>query len=280
MKNIHVVPTDKPSNYVTNYMESNMQYHNIYITSDEGIAEEDWVLYYNPHSNRTLIVECIEVSDVWFDYRRQTLEIKQIPKKWAKKIILTTDPVLIADGIQPIDDDFLQWFVKNANESGVPFDMCEVEINSWEQYVADQSLIKPKYAKYKIIIPKEEPKHIPYTGKVWEPTQEPCCTPIGQIKRYVDCKGCDRKPSQETLEEAAKAYVNKEGDIPTTELEDAIFKQGFIDGAKWQAKSMYSEEDIISLIQFLSQDEDFDSYTSVSKETAKYYLERFKVERL
>ena len=27
--------------------------------------------------------------------------------------------------------------------------------------------------------------------------QENCCTPIGQIKRYVDCKGCDRKPKQE-----------------------------------------------------------------------------------
>ena len=40
----------------------------------------------------------------------------------------------------------------------------------------------------------------------------------------------------ETLEEAAKKYANKNGDIPTTELEDAIFKQGFIDGAKWQQK--------------------------------------------
>ena len=26
--------------------------------------------------------------------------------------------------------------------------------------------------------------------------QNNCCTPIGQIKRYVDCKGCDRKPKQ------------------------------------------------------------------------------------
>ena len=27
--------------------------------------------------------------------------------------------------------------------------------------------------------------------------QENCCTPIGKIKRYVDCIGCDRKPKQE-----------------------------------------------------------------------------------
>jgi hypothetical protein len=31
-----------------------------------------------------------------------------------------------------------------------------------------------------------------------------CCTPKGQVKRYVDCVGCDRKPKQETLEEAAE----------------------------------------------------------------------------
>ena len=51
---------------------------------------------------------------------------------------------------------------------------------------------------------------------------------------------------QETLEEAAENYVNKKGDIPTTKLEDAIFKQGFLDGAKWQQeqdrwKTVYEE---------------------------------------
>jgi hypothetical protein len=49
---------------------------------------------------------------------------------------------------------------------------------------------------------------------------------------------------EETLEEAAENYVNKKGDIPTTKLEDAIFKQGFKDGAKWQSERMYSEEDL------------------------------------
>jgi hypothetical protein len=33
-----------------------------------------------------------------------------------KKIILTTDPKLIADGVQSIDDEFLEWFCsKNGN---------------------------------------------------------------------------------------------------------------------------------------------------------------------
>ncbi len=44
------------------------------------------------------------------------------------------------------------------------------------------------------------------------------------------------------LEEAAKKYANKKGDIPTTKLEDAIFKQGFIDGAKWQQEQEQNNE--------------------------------------
>jgi hypothetical protein len=52
---------------------------------------------------------------------------------------------------------------------------------------------------------------------------------------------------QETLEEATKKYANKNGDIPTTELEDAIFKQGFIDGAKWQQQRSYSEEEVVDI---------------------------------
>jgi hypothetical protein len=72
-----------------------------------------------------------------------------------------------------------------------------------------------------------------------EPKQENCCTPIGQIKRYVDCKGCDRKPNQETLLEAAKKYAN----IPldrTVDTEERYFNDAtreydaFIAGAEWQ----------------------------------------------
>jgi hypothetical protein len=65
----------------------------------------------------------------------------------------------------------------------------------------------------KLIIPKEEPKRETLKAAMnilqnstygamgkgcdEEPKQENCCTPEGQIKRYVDCIGCDRKPKQE-----------------------------------------------------------------------------------
>ena len=39
----------------------------------------------------------------------------------------------------------------------------------------------------------------PTCVKKEELKQENCCTPLGHIKRYVDCYGCDRKPKQEKL---------------------------------------------------------------------------------
>ena len=70
--------------------------------------------------------------------------------------------------------------------------------------------------------------------------------------------------SEETLEEAAEKYANKKGDIPTTKLEDAIFKQGFIDGAKCQQEKMYSEEEVLKIIDLL-----FHKYASSFRVDAK-----------
>lgn len=76
---------------------------------------------------------------------------------------------------------------------------------------------------------------------------------------------------KETLEEVAETF------LPHSEIEhDTDFIIGFIAGAKWQAERMYSEEDIIDLIQFLSMNKEFNEYSSVSKETARYFLEQFK----
>jgi hypothetical protein len=71
-------------------------------------------------------------------------------------------------------------------------------------------------------------------GLYGESKQENCCTPEGQIKRYKDCKGCDKKPKQETLEEAAERLY------PIS----SIPRKLFIRGAKWQQERSYSEEDM------------------------------------
>ena len=69
-----------------------------------------------------------------------------------KKIILTTDPEIIQAGVQPIDDEFLEWFVKNPS--------CErVEVEKQWVFIGEDKT-KDNYLgstlEYKIIIPKKE----------------------------------------------------------------------------------------------------------------------------
>jgi hypothetical protein len=103
MKNIHVLPTDKPSRFYFNNNDKCFQLcevskkstplkinQNIYITSNEEIKEGEW--FYSPK-----LVDAQKFLD-----RRD----------W-RKIILTTDQALIKDGVWGIEDGFLEWFVKN-----------------------------------------------------------------------------------------------------------------------------------------------------------------------
>jgi hypothetical protein len=154
MKNIHLIPTDKPSRLTirlkTNelmysYKESVNQKYNkdislnqnqhIYITSVEEIKEGDWIIW------NKKIVKAIDT-----DYYS------------AKKIILTTDQDLIKDGVQTIDDTFLKWFVKNPSCESV-----EIEIKPMFPMYSTfiESIDNPPFygnLKRKIIIPQEEPK--------------------------------------------------------------------------------------------------------------------------
>ena len=86
----------------------------------------------------------------------------------------------------------------------------------------------------------------------------------GQIKRYVDCIGCDKKPKQETLEEAAKEY-----DRESTRWGA---KNIFIDGAKWQEERMYSEEEVLKILYKSHNTES----TSIIANTLKKWFEQFK----
>ena len=148
MKNIHLIPTDKPSRLhkignelgLTDKPNSNLlaKQQNIYITNDEEIKEGDWI--YDSSENDII-------------KRSNFPDINRYIKKFCKKIILTTDQDLIKDGVQAIDDEFLEWFVKNPN--------CEsVEIKTFCCQEISKNYCDLRCGKqtYKIIIPKEEPK--------------------------------------------------------------------------------------------------------------------------
>lgn len=143
MKNIHILPTEKPTRLFTADSEIRLAGYpkttfktgkNICITNDEEI-KEGW------HFNNA-----IGVNNLVY------LKIEDIPSlkaiygnkpKHLEKIILTTDKDLIEDGVQPIPDEFLEWFVNNTS--------CEeVEVESLN--IGDGKL------GYIICKPQEEPK--------------------------------------------------------------------------------------------------------------------------
>jgi len=166
MKNIHILPTDKPSRlfkddfgkYFISINIDQEQGHfkpqNIYITSDEEIKEGDYK-YHHVTGVRKALVDG--------NYTNQF------------KIILTTDQDLIKDGVQAIDDEFLEWFVKNPSCEKVP-------------------IIPPLFGHPYIIWIEglsfiEEPK---------------------QIKCYCGHTiTCDCEPKQETLEEWFEQFKKK-----------------------------------------------------------------------
>ena len=82
--------------------DSSVRPHHMYITNDEEIKEGDWCLY-------------LGLSMTWFklieidDYKLYWGSREYFNKNLCKKIILTTDPKLIEDKVQQIDDEFLEW---------------------------------------------------------------------------------------------------------------------------------------------------------------------------
>lgn len=136
MKNIHVLPTDKPSRVylIKSNNKLGITSNNPEFTENFGIGTQNQNIYITSNEEITVNDYITDGYLVW---------------KWKddssllgrKKVILTTDQDLI--GVQAIDDDFLEWFLAKANDSGKPIDIVEVEKYHWF---------------YIIMIPKEEPK--------------------------------------------------------------------------------------------------------------------------
>ena len=227
MKNLYLIPTDKPSrlHYFTANKAGYYLYPNnklvipinpncinqhIYITSDSDIKEGDWI--YSPFQNAEMVLK----------YNKFV-----IPFPKDKKIILTTNGDLIKDGVQEIDDDFLEWFVKNPSCESVEVvdDLKYFNIDELrERHIKVLPHLYSEKIGYKIIILKEEPKQETHICK-W-------C----KAETWQSDDECYAK--QETLEEAAERYTEEH----KWEEQDPWFD--FMEGAKWQQERMYSAEDM------------------------------------
>jgi hypothetical protein len=229
MKNIHILATENKSKIGAHksktiyfhqnvFTESNFEENfYLYITSDEEIKEDDWGLS--------------KLNEV-------ILFGRSYNEKFYKKIILTTDSDLIKDGVQAIDDEFLEWFVKNPS--------CEfVEVEKGYAFGTFYKIIIPieiDILELGQIIPIEEPKQ--RLEKYSERFNKDL-----SVKENISTWGkrIVEEPKQETLEEA---YNKIYKEIDFSEFDFASFAIG----AKWQAERSYSKEEVENIIQKLMYD--------------------------
>ena len=240
MKNIHVLPTPNPSR-----LRINQKGKLILSTIAIGSKGETQNIYITND-------EEIKEGDWFINTANNFISFASEEDKdlnnfsYVEKIILTDNKDLIKDGVQAIPDEFLEWFIKNLSCEEVKI------VNNWDYN--NKGFVD--HSGYKIIIPKEELSTKLHIGEVVDESY-----PKDFIK-------------QETLEEAfKKTYLGQRLFFDSNE------GKSFEEGTKWQKeqdKNKYSEEEIIDLIQFLSMYEEFNQEGSVSKETAKYFLEKFK----
>jgi len=212
MKNIHVIPTEKPSRlwmtklgnlarcHDTQFIKKSLGNNiNIYITSDEEIKEGDWCLMFNDFGDRYVVqvTQVLKNNEFEVKLNSSPFNLNTSTRNKLKKIILTTDQDLIKDGVQSIDDTFLDWFVKNPS--------CEfVKIIDDVECLPMPNIHIHKHI-YKIIIPQEKSK-------------------------------------QETIEEAAERYAKSFIE------DDGTIEVDFIEGGKWMAENIIEELEMHILV--------------------------------
>jgi hypothetical protein len=239
MKNLFIIPTDKPSRLVKFKDESKIlisslpsikgQGYNIYITNLEEIKDGDWV--YHKILKSVFKIDLREVTQEYIDEKINIL-----------KIILTTDQDL--DGVQSIDDNFLEWFVKNPS--------CEeVEVQKFYGFAEN----------YLIIIPKEELINCPKCRTTDFKNCHSVRCPMKKQELNLNCFDCNKSlqdctcmedtinmDNKETLEES----MNENGYHDQTN--DTLWREGVLFGVKWQQERMYSEEEVKFIINKLASD--------------------------
>jgi len=225
MKNLFLLPTDKPSRLFKVSGELKLtrnfdfyngsEYQNIYITNDEVIKEGDWIydissLDYNPLIHKATNIDATHLSTKDSLHARGLICTARNLKGRYKKIILTTDPELIKDGVQAIGDEFLEWFVKNPSCEFVEvninsFGECHMEGDNCSCYdTADQSLCKLYYPNYKIIIPQEELKPIhKFNSGLGATLCNECYVIISEgLTEELFCEKCKHKQKLNSLVES------------------------------------------------------------------------------
>lgn len=254
-KNIHLLPTNKPSRLRYNlsnvlvltkefYRDYSKQVNqHTYITDDSEIKKGDYCLYNKNHNSKNPKWELVKCGLIEREEMHPISDGRLL--LWMVKIIMTTDQDLVKDGVQQIDDEFLEWFVKNPSCESVEIKKGSYNLSPMEEMLEKEYVPKGTFDTYKIIIPQEEPK------------QE---LERGITITHVDNQETLRKKLWDTIniiqqdEKLMEAATSRSNEI--VDLGDNFqggFCQGFIEGAVWQAKRLFSADDLKDFGKFCSE---------------------------
>lgn len=225
-KNIFLLSTDKPSRLSFDFDENQyylqeepsfwehqdlVENRNIYITNSEKFKKDEYI---------TDGIKVIKATPKVVD--AQGLVNR---RKW-NKIILTDNKDLIKDGVQPLPEDFLQWFIKNPS--------CEfVEVEKYhgvKTAIVEISAVsgnddynwkgKGDFRDYKIIIPS---KH--FTGGEKRHHKDCFYYPESFSKMYDDLKEQNEKLySEKDIKQFAFECVAKFLSNDANEIEMALLE--------------------------------------------------------
>lgn len=166
MKNVHVL--------------KNRPY--TYITSDE------------PFENHSFVLSSLSIAPYYIDGVVMSAS-GLLQDRW-RKIILTDDPELIANGVQAIDDAFLEWFAKNNH--------CQ-HVKISHQLHKDEPL-------YKIIIPEEVSK--PQTAVDWLIQEIEALITIETFQKWKGLKEQAKEMEKEQLHKCASFWNGEDVNKP------------------------------------------------------------------
>lgn len=240
MKNIHVLSTDKPSRFYSvagSYTKSSgfafgehyipdtrniFKNCNIYITTtDEEIKDGEW-----------MYVEGVDAMTSGIARRSRHMQPEHFGN--CKKIVLTTDPELIKEGVQAIDDNFLEWFIKNPKSENVYVYKEYKQVNQNNPVTRGSTALA--FSHYEV-------------------QSLDLSSPIGTNEKEImtNLPNGDDFFKQETLEEFSKRISNDEANKKyySLDYQDGIF-YGIEIGAKWQADKVFNDDVIQTLEKALA----------------------------
>ena len=257
MKNIHILPTHKPSKLVKrnlglirvadNFTKSDLdfilaEFVNIYITSDEEIKDV------RPYKGKCQL----ETGQILNKFPNYLTDLSE-----CKLVIMTTDQNLIKDGVQAIDDAFLEWFVKNPSCERVEISKIEDELISPKNpkirfsalqdpasFISAESLNNMILTyKYKIIISKEEV--LLQSSIDGEPIWGEAKKDINTCKNFDRETGCDLVDcpceKEEILEKAKQMMVTQEDILEQIALTEARGEKIVKYLNRYKGDSIYNE---------------------------------------